>query len=99
MCLVTRGIHLESVSDGLAKTLLNAYRRFVARRGKPKYIISDKFTTPCSPQKGAVCECMVGVVKSALWKSLGWRLFDFKDYCILLCASEAVVNSRPLTHT
>ena len=40
-CMTVRAIHLEIVSDLCAETFLMAYRRFVARRGIPKTIITD----------------------------------------------------------
>ncbi|XP_065189637.1 uncharacterized protein LOC135820248 [Sycon ciliatum] len=40
-CLTTRAVHLEAVRDMTTKTFLMAYRRFIARRGTPKKIISD----------------------------------------------------------
>ena len=40
-CLVTRAIHLEIVNDLSASEFLEAFRRFISRRGKPIEIISD----------------------------------------------------------
>ena len=40
-CAVTRAVHLELVSDSSTETFLLAFRRFVARRGKPQLIVSD----------------------------------------------------------
>ena len=40
-CLTSRAIHLESSSDATTERFLMAFRRFVARRGAPKTIISD----------------------------------------------------------
>ena len=43
-CLTSRAVHLE-VADSLdASSFLNAYRRFVARRGQPETIFSDNGT-------------------------------------------------------
>ena len=44
-CLVTRAVHLEIVSDYSTKTFLLAFRRFTARRGLCRRIISDRGTT------------------------------------------------------
>ena len=41
-CIATRGIHLELVEDMTPEQFLMALRRFIARRGKPEVIISDK---------------------------------------------------------
>ncbi|VDO05063.1 unnamed protein product [Haemonchus placei] len=43
-CMVTRAIHLEIVNNLSAAEFINGLRRFVARRGKPKLIISDNAT-------------------------------------------------------
>jgi transposase InsO family protein len=40
-CAVIRAVHLEVVTELSANHVLLAMRRFVARRGKPKLIISD----------------------------------------------------------
>uniref|UniRef100_A0A7I4Y5U8 Integrase catalytic domain-containing protein n=1 Tax=Haemonchus contortus TaxID=6289 RepID=A0A7I4Y5U8_HAECO len=44
-CTVTRMIHLELVLDGTTEKFLNAFRRFVARRGKPQTVICDNAPT------------------------------------------------------
>nr|CAD2194947.1 unnamed protein product [Meloidogyne enterolobii] len=43
-CLATRAVWLDSVLDLSAKTFLNALRRFIAKRGRPSYILSDNAT-------------------------------------------------------
>ena len=44
-CIVVRAVHLEVVEDITAEHFLEAFRRFIARRGKPNKIISDNATT------------------------------------------------------
>ncbi|XGW03187.1 hypothetical protein V3C99_014858 [Haemonchus contortus] len=44
-CCVTRLIHLEVVTDGTTEKFLNAFRRFVARRGKPRSVTCDNAPT------------------------------------------------------
>ena len=40
-CLVTRAVHLEMVHDMSTQQFLLGFRRFVARHGQPKKVISD----------------------------------------------------------
>ncbi|CAK1580789.1 unnamed protein product [Parnassius mnemosyne] len=44
VCMVTRAIHLEAVSDLTAKGFIAAFRRFVARRGHCQNLFSDNGT-------------------------------------------------------
>lgn len=44
VCLATKAIHLEAVSDMTTDAFLAAYRRFSARRGKSAHIYSDNGT-------------------------------------------------------
>ena len=45
VCMVTKAIHIEIVSDYTSTTFLAALRRFIARRSKPKVIFCDNGTT------------------------------------------------------
>lgn len=45
ICLVTKALHLELVTDLTTKSFLNAFKRFVSRRGKSLHIYSDNGTT------------------------------------------------------
>jgi len=44
-CLVTRALYLEPTWDQSAPTFINVLRRFFARRGRPRRIISDNAPT------------------------------------------------------
>ncbi|XP_029176361.1 uncharacterized protein LOC114944557 [Nylanderia fulva] len=44
ICMVTRAVHLEAVSDLTSSSFLAAFRRFVARRGRCAYLTSDNGT-------------------------------------------------------
>lgn len=45
ICMATKAIHLELVTDMTTKTYLNAFRRFVSRRGMCVNLYSDNGTT------------------------------------------------------
>ena len=44
-CIAVRAVHLEVVDDMAAEHFLEAFRSFIARRGKPNKISSDNATT------------------------------------------------------
>ncbi|RLU22410.1 hypothetical protein DMN91_004688 [Ooceraea biroi] len=52
ICLATRAVHLELVSDYSSPTFLHAFSRFCSRRGLPSSVYSDNGTTFV----GADCE-------------------------------------------
>ncbi|KAL6722921.1 hypothetical protein Aduo_017989 [Ancylostoma duodenale] len=47
-CMATRAVHLEVVFNNSTQEFILAFRRFIARRGTPDYILSDNATTFCS---------------------------------------------------
>lgn len=44
VCLSTKALHLEAVTDLTTSAFLASFRRFVARRGKPLHIYTDNGT-------------------------------------------------------
>ncbi|XP_017796995.1 PREDICTED: uncharacterized protein LOC108578221, partial [Habropoda laboriosa] len=45
ICLATKAVHIQIVSDLTTEAVIAAHRRFFARRGKPAHIHSDNATT------------------------------------------------------
>lgn len=43
VCMVTKAVHLELVSDLTSTSFLAALNRMVARRGRPRHIYSDTY--------------------------------------------------------
>ena len=42
-CCVTRAVHLEVTVDVNSASVILALRRFIARRGMPRLLVSDNF--------------------------------------------------------
>ena len=57
-----------------------------------------KFIPEVAPWMGGVYERLVGVVKSALKKSLGRSCLNYEQLRTVLVEVENIVNSRPLTY-
>jgi hypothetical protein len=45
ICLATKAIHLELVTDCTSSSFIGAFKRFMSRRGKPSRMYSDNATT------------------------------------------------------
>ena len=56
------------------------------------------FNCPRASWHGGVFERLIGVLKSALAKTLGRNLIGYEDFRTILCELAAVINDRPLTH-
>jgi len=55
-CLTTRAVHLEVAIDLSADSFIQVFRRFLARRGQPREIISDNGTNFVGTEKILRCE-------------------------------------------
>ncbi|XP_071642645.1 uncharacterized protein [Temnothorax longispinosus] len=44
VCMTTKAVHLEVVSDLTTEAFLNAFKRFIGRRGRPSDVFSDNGT-------------------------------------------------------
>ena len=114
VCAQTRAIHLEIADNLSTEEFILAFRRFVARKGRPQQVISDNatmfkaagkllslqwsFIPPASPWFGGFYERLVKAVKVPLKKVLGKSMVWKKELETLLVEIENLVNNRPLTY-
>ncbi|GFW99521.1 integrase catalytic domain-containing protein [Trichonephila clavipes] len=109
VCMSTKAVHLEAVSDLSSAAFLAALKRFVARRGLPSGMYNDNgrkfqshfihwhFIPPYSPHFGGLWEAAVKLAKAHLIKAYKTTILNFEELTTLICQIEACLNSRPLT--
>lgn len=59
VCLSTKVMHLELVSDLTSTGFIAAFKRFIARRGSPSDIYSDNGTNFCAANKFIQTQCKI----------------------------------------
>ena len=80
------------------KGLFNSLNKPEVREFLAGRVIGWDFICPRSPWHGGFYERAVGLLKSALIKTLGRSLLGFEEFRTILCELSAVINDRPLTH-
>ncbi|XP_076289812.1 uncharacterized protein LOC143213643 [Lasioglossum baleicum] len=96
ICLVTKAVYLEAVSDGSTETFLAALRR---RRSIRRSLQGRHFLEiqpPSTPHFGGIWEAAVKSVKHHLRRIIGEQRLTFEELTTLLTGIEACLNSRPL---
>ena len=82
-CLATRAIHLEFTNGLDAKSFLMAFRRFVARRGRPNSIFTDNGTNfkAAHPtiDKYWICEKPVDILDYLAHERITWTFITEKS--------------------
>ena len=92
--LVSRkGVPKFVISDNFKTFKSTQVKSFLAQQG-----IQQHFILPASPWWGGFYERLVRSVKLSLKKSLGRSLLTYEQLETVLCKSEFVINSRPLTY-
>ena len=74
VCMSTKAIHLEAVSGLTAKNFIDAFRRFVSRRGRCQHLYSDNGTNFTSADKEL--QEMFNRAKSKLPKEIAYLLTE-----------------------
>ncbi|UYV62714.1 hypothetical protein LAZ67_2001673 [Cordylochernes scorpioides] len=83
ICMFSKAIHIELVTNLTTEAFLAALRRFISRRGRPAEINTDNATN------------FVGAYKD-LRKIVGKTKLTFEELTTVLTQIEACLNSRPL---
>ena len=71
-CLVTRGCRLEPCPALTTDSFIDAFRRFIARRGQPQYIRSDNGKNFDHQKTPSSCDGMTpqSTVRATLWRGM-----------------------------
>ncbi|XP_065180252.1 uncharacterized protein LOC135810689 [Sycon ciliatum] len=111
-CAVSRAVHLELVSDLTTEAFMRCFRRFVARRGFPCFVISDHGKTfeaaareLCSIAQSAECQqfsaehhiqWQFNVEKAPWWGGFFERLVQSVKRCLRKVLGNAYVSGEEL---
>ena len=107
-CCVVRAIHLDIVPDMSTQTFIRSFKRFTARRGLPRKVISDNGKTFKAAAKMIesvmrhedVQHYMYGVGVEWLFNiermTNGKATFSYDELLTTITEVEMIVNSRPI---
>ncbi|GFU27852.1 integrase catalytic domain-containing protein [Trichonephila clavipes] len=103
VCLATKAVHLEVVSDLTSKAFIACLKRFVARRVKPSEIFCDQGTNFCGANRDLrkefrqlMKEDVVHQFLLHLNRVVGVTSLTFEELSPLSSQIETCLNSRPL---
>ncbi|XP_036322129.1 uncharacterized protein LOC118736136 [Rhagoletis pomonella] len=106
ICLATKAVHIELVSDLSTDAFLSSLKRMIGRRGLPSDIFCDNatnFVGACNklaelkaPHFGGIWEAAVKSAKGHLNRSIRNARLSFEELTTVLVEIEAVMNSRPI---
>ncbi|VIO99988.1 Uncharacterized protein BM_BM17124 [Brugia malayi] len=102
-CFTIRAVHLEMAENLSAENFSHVLRRFIARRGYPKLILSDnasqfQLVFKTIMEENANFLATKGLTKKALRKAIGRKLLKEGELITLIAEIEGILNTRPLTY-
>ena len=113
-CCVVRAVHLDIVPDLSTPAFIRSFRRFVARRGVPRQILSDNGKTfKAAARSLKEVKWKFNIPKAPWWGGVFERMIGCTKRCLrkivgqakfsqdeltALTEVEMVINSRPLSY-
>ncbi|KAK6028471.1 hypothetical protein OSTOST_05481 [Ostertagia ostertagi] len=102
-CMSTRAIHLEVLTSVSGECFINCLRRFAARRGRPREIISDNATNFKLGQQlisQNESETLQNIFDTNSLENFlaNEKTLSCEEFYTLIIETEGMVNSRPLAY-
>ncbi|XP_061394644.1 uncharacterized protein LOC133330196, partial [Musca vetustissima] len=102
ICLATKAVHIEVVSDLSTDAFIAALKRLIGRRGLPTDIFCDNATNfvganSKAPHFGGLWEAAVKSAKGHLTKALSNTRLTYEELSTAMVEIEAILNSRPIS--
>ena len=129
-CSLTRALYLELTKTLSTEEFLTTFKKFIARKGRPKKVYSDnaktfaagakwlkrvmdderfndflarmsitwQFNLSRAPWWGGQYERLIGVVKQALYKTIGNGFLSWTELENVILDVEVTLNNRPLSY-
>ena len=86
---------------GAEKAIHEAWKQAITHEDTVSYCANEeikwKFISELSPWKGGLYERLIGLVKIMLKQAIGRCQPKLEDFMTLLCETESIINSRPLS--
>ena len=96
-CLSIQAILIEVVYSLDTDSFINAFRRFIARRGQGAKNIEWIFNPPAGYHHGGVWERCIRTTRIVMKALLKEQPLDDEGLLMLMAEVEAIINGRPIT--